>query len=855
MGKSLFDRHTPLTEPLTHREHEVLRRLAGDLYNREIADALKLAPNSIKWYTRQIYAKLGVSSRQEAIQRAGELGLLEFKTPPVVRPHTLPAALTPFIGRHNELHQIGQLLADPGNRLLTLTGTGGVGKTRLALQAAQACQDNYPHGAWLVTLASLSEPELVPLSVAAAFDLRPDRARSVLEGLGDYLCTKQLLLVLDNCEHLVAACAALASTLLQRCPNLQILATSREVLGISGECTYLVPSMSFPEPDQAIPPTDLRKFEAVDLFIRRAKAAFPSFELNEQTACAVVQICRHLDGIPLALELAAARIKVMDIEEIAGELDDRLRLLRGGDRTAPARLQTMRASIDWSYQRLSEQEKNLFRQVSVFAGSWSLADARAVCSCQALPEADLLDLLESLVNKSLVQVQRGHRRELRYRLLETVRQYAAGKASQEGEVAGLRDRHLAYYCTVARQASAGLEGNNPVAWLKRLDDELDNLRLMLEWAMATNVEAGLQAIIQIDLFWYQRGHVREQYDWISNFLARPETQAFPLLRVQALEIQSATLMVYLGNPLQARLCAEMSLALAREIGDRREQAANLYQLGYIAAHQGDAIAGSMLYEESLALFKELGDRLGQARVLAQLGYLYSDDADKASLYAEQGLALSRAAGDKVNVSRRLVGLATLACRKGDYAAASLRIQEALSIQRGLELKHDLAESLDVAGRVAFRQGNPDLARLAFEESIALNDELGRSGENIWARVDLAYLNLRQGQFAPARLGFLDSLARVNGAENMGGVNYIIEGLASLAVAEGRLERAARLFAWADVTRRKNGGHRPANEQLDVDQDLATLRLHLDEATMQAAASTGQAMTLAEAIAYAIQPEL
>ena len=853
MAKSLFDRLTPLAEPLTRREREILSRLAGNLYNREIAEALTLAPNSIKWYTRQIYAKLGVSSRQEAIQRAGELGLLDFTTPPVVHPPSLPVPLTPFIGRQNELQQIGRMLADPGSRLLTLTGAGGVGKTRLALQAAHAFQANYQQGAWLVLLASLSEPELVPQSVAAVFNLRPDRARCVLDGLVDYLCAKRLLLILDNCEHLVGACAALASHLLQSCPDLQILATSREALGLAGECNYVVPSLSLPEPEprpgQSISPAQLLRYEAVDLFTRRAKAALPTFELNEQNSAAVMQICQQLGGIPLALELAAARLKVMDIEEIAGELDDHFRLLHGGDRTASPRLQTMRASIDWSYRLLSETEKILLRRVSVFAGGWSLAAAKAVCADAALPEDHLLDLLEGLVNKSLVLVQRGPGRELRYRLLETVRQYAAAKASRAGEVATLCDRHLAYYSLFAAQAAAGMEGANPVKWLRRLDNELDNLRLMLEWALANNIEAGLQLIIQIDLFWYQRGHVREQYDWIKSFLARPEMQACPLLCAQALEIQSATLMVYLGNPLEARACAEMSLALSRQIGNRREQAANLYQLGYIVTNQGDATAGRSLYEESLEIFKELDDRPGQARVLAQLSYMYSDDPDQAAIYAEQGLALSREAGDQVNVSRRMVGLATLAYRKGDYEAARVRIQEALSIQRELELKHDLAESLDVNGRVAFRLGDPGLARASYQESIALNEELGRSGENIWPYVDLAYLYLRQGQFEPARQGFVDSLARVQGSENMGGLTYIIEGLASLAVAEGQMERAARLFAWADAMRKKTGGHRPANEQADVEQDLALLRTHLGEPALQAAACAGQEMPLEQAIAF------
>ena len=438
--KSPFDYLLAPVETLTLRERQILAHISGDWYEHEMAKSFNLAPNLIKWYARRIYAKLGVSSRQEAIQRATELGLLDFQALPKAHRHNLPAPLTPFIGRQNELHQIGRILADPDNRLVTLTGTGGIGKTRLALQGANACQDNYLQGVWLVTLASLSEPELLTKFVAAAFDLHPDRARTELEELVDYLSAKQLLLVLDNCEHLVVSCAALASVLLQRCPNLQILATSREALGIAGECTYLVPSLSFPEPDRALHPSKLLKYEAVDLFTRRAKSALPAFDLNKENARAVLQICSQLDGIPLALELAAARLKVMDIEEIAGELDDRFHLLRGGDRTAPVRLQTMRASIDWSYTLLPETEKKLLRAVSVFSGSWSLAAAKAVCSCLDLPGPDVQDLLEGLVNKSLVLVDRSRGQKLRYRLLETLRQYAGGKASQAGEVAALRDQ-------------------------------------------------------------------------------------------------------------------------------------------------------------------------------------------------------------------------------------------------------------------------------------------------------------------------------------------------------------------------------------------------------------------------------
>ena len=851
LDKSPFAHLSPPAGTLTRREREILSHLSGDMYEREIAEYFNLAPTSIKWYTRRIYAKLGVSGRQEAIQRASELGLLDLPSPAKARRLNLPAPLTPFIGRQKELHQIGRILADPDNRLVTLTGTGGIGKTRLALQVANGCQDNYLQGVWLVTLASLSEPELLTQFVAASFDLHSDRARTELEELVDYLSPKQLLLVLDNCEHLVATCATLASALLQRCPNLQILATSREALGIAGECTYLVPSMSFPKPDRALHLSKLLKYEAVDLFIRRAKSALPAFDLSKDNALAVLQICSQLDGIPLALELAAARLKVMDIEEIACELDDRFHLLRGGDRTAPVRLQTMRASIDWSYMLLPETEKKLLRAVSVFSGSWSLPAAKAVCACLALPGSEIQDLLEGLVNKSLVLVDRSRGRNLRYCLLETLRQYAAGKASQSGEVAALRHHHLAYYAAFSGHAAAGLAGNNMIKWLRRLDEEMDNLRLALEWALATDVEAGLRLIIQIDYFWIQRGHVREQFDWINSFLDRPESQALPRLRARVLEIESNILFCYLGDPLRARFCAETSLALARDLKDRKEQAAGLYQLGYIAANQGEASAGRKLYEESLALFRTVGDKVGQARVLAQLGYMASGTGEDGAAFMEQSLALCREAGDQANIALRLKSLATLHYRKCDYANARQLIEEALAIQRRLELKYDLAESLDVYGRVVFRLGDPALARTSYQESIALNDKLGRSGENIWPRVDLAYLDLRQGRIVEAQRGFVDCLSRVQGNQNIGGVRIIIEGLASLAVTEGWLEHAACLYAWADFLCQKSGGLRPANEQADVDQDFLLIHAGLDEPTLRAAEARGKTLTLEQAVILAL----
>jgi len=842
-----FDHPTPLVEPLTHREREILTRLAGDLYSHEIAEALTLSPNSIKWYTRQIYAKLGVNSRKAAIRRARELGLLESGSPPVFHAHSLPAVLTPFVGRQAELEQVRQLLADPVYRLLTLTGAGGVGKTRLALRLANEMQACYPHGAWLVELASLSDPELVPQTVAAAFDLRPERDRPIHTVLVDTLRGRNLLLVLDNCEHLVVACASLAHSLLLSCPDLHILATSREALGIEAERTYLVPSLSFPEPGERISKEDLTKYAAIDLFTRRAKVALPDFELDEANAEVVTGICRHLDGIPLALELAAAHLRAIELEQIASQLEDRFHLLSGGDRTAPPRLQTMHASIDWSYELLTQAEKTMLRRLSVFAGGWNLSAARAVCTDEALPEASIADLLGGLVNKSLVQVLRRQGRELRYRLLETVREYGQEKLLDAGELASTRDRHLAYFVTLAEQAAPELEGANSVLWLRRLDDEIDNLRLALEWALTNNVEAGLRLITPIGIFWEQMGRMREHFEWITRLLERPEVQAHSLSRARALGIKASELHD-MGDLAQARSCAEMSLALCRELGDRKGEA---FCLATLADLQKDSLSMQRLLEQSLALYRTMSDKVGQAGILRSLGHCYGNGSERARLFAEESLALFREVGDPVNVSLQLQSLATLLTQNEDYAAARKLIEEALPMQRKLGLKRDIPYSLNAVGRLAFWQGDRQQARACLEESILLSEETGQFPQSFWARAFLAYVLLREGETASARLEFVDSLNQSRNIGSITGTVFVLEGLASLAVAESRPERAAALFAWTVDMRHSTGNGRPVNEQADVDRDLASICLQMDETDMQAACAAGRSMTLAEAITLAL----
>jgi predicted ATPase/class 3 adenylate cyclase len=433
--------------------------------------------------------------------------------------HNLPRQLTSFIGRDGEMAEIKQLLSKTA--LLTLTGAGGCGKTRLALQVAADVLEEFEEGVWLVELAALADSTLVPQTVAAALGVREEPGRPLTETLIDYLRPRQVLLLLDNCEHLLSASAQLADTSLRACPRLRVLVTSREGLGIAGETTYRVPSLSLPDLQHLPPVAALSQFEATRLFVDRAAAAVPSFTLNEQNAPSVAEVCYRLDGIPLAIELAAARVKALPVEQITRRLDDRFRLLTGGSRAALPRQQTLRATIDWSYDLLSEAERMLLRRLSVFAGGWTLEAAEAVGAGEGINDDEVQELLTTLVEKSLVlyEEQRG---EARYRLLETVRQYSRERLLESGEMQVVCSRHASFYLNFAEQAEPELRRSDQVGWLNRLDVEHDNLRAALEWSLLgdNQGEVGLRLAGALWWFWLVRSHFTEGRNWLDAAVSR-----------------------------------------------------------------------------------------------------------------------------------------------------------------------------------------------------------------------------------------------------------------------------------------------------------------------------------------------
>ncbi len=659
-------------------------------------------------------------------------------------PNNLRRQLTSFVGREAEVEKVKELLQKTA--LLTLTGSGGCGKTRLALQAAADMLDASADGAWLVELASLADPALVPQTVAAVLSLKPGEGKSLTQTLADSLRNKHLLLVLDNCEHLLDACAQLADALLRQCPHVLILATSREGLGIAGETTYRVPSLSVPDPKQPQTPVSLSHYESVRLFIERALQVQTAFTVTNQNAPALATICHRLDGIPLAIELAAARVRSLSVEEVNQRLDQRFRLLTGGSRTALPRQQTLRSLIDWSYDLLDEPEKSLLCRVSVFSGGWTLEAAEHACSGGRAEEWQTLDLLTSLADKSLVGAEQ-HLGATRYRLLETVRQYARDRLLEGGDGEEWRDRHLAHFLSLAEEAAPHLEGADQ-AWLERLEAEHDNMRGALEWSLTASPgpEAGLRLAGAIWWFWFVRGHYAEGRAWLSGLLAAEPAGQSKAARAKALN--GAGLLAWRqGELLAARALLEESQAIRRELGDRMGMARSLNNLGLVAwGHRDSARA---LFEECLAIWRELGDRRGIATSLANLGGLAVGQGDYAvaRTLLEESLALLRELGNRHIMGITLSNLGIVAHGQGDYAAARTIHEESLAIRREIGDRLGMADSLEELAAVAALE-RPDRAARILGATERLREEIG-------APLPASRRSRYEGQVATARAAIAD----------------------------------------------------------------------------------------------------
>ena len=764
-------------------------------------------------------------------------------------PNNLSQQVTSFIGRERELGEVRILLGKA--RLVTLLGVGGLGKTRLSLQVGAEVLDDYPDGVWFVELASLADDRLVAQAVASVLGVKEEAGQPVTDALLKFVKDRQLLLILDNCEHLGPTCAELANEVLHAGPHVKILATSREPLHIAAETTYPLPSLSVPDPQNKLAVAALTQYEAVRLFIDRAVAAQPAFQVTDQSAMAVADICYRLDGIPLAIELAAARVRALAVGQIDARLSDRFHLLTGGDRTALPRQQTLRACIDWSYDLLTAPEKRLLQRLSVFAGGWSLAAAEQVCASESVDDGDVLDLLTSLADKSLVVAEQndGHSR---YRLLATVRQYAGERLEADGGGEAIRERHRDYFLALAEEAEPKLLDAEHAEWLQRWEEEHENLRAALNWSLAeSGSEGGLRLCGALQNFWITRGYFSEGRESCARALGK--VGAKQRTQQHAKVLNEAGLLAYLqGDYPAARALDEESLAIRRQSGDRRGIAASLNNLGLVTCDQGDYPAARALYEESLAIKRELGDRSGIANSLNNLGNVAYDQGDLASSRAlyEQGLAIKRELGDQGRIANSLGNLGNVALDQGDFASARAHYEECLAIMRELGNRGFIATTLDRLGRIAYFEGDYPTARMLFEESLAIMRELQHGNGTADALYDLGNVTYEQGDYQDARKMFEEAMAI---RRERGDRRGVVSSLAGLAAVLGNSVRAARIWGAAERIQTEIGAPFSPNERPRYDARVSAVRAALgDDAAFDHAWQEGRALTLEQAVELALK---
>ena len=809
--------------------------------------------------------------------------------PPDSRPDTnLPFALTRLVGRDEELGAIEKALA--GSRLLTLTGTGGVGKTRLALAAAAGSAADYSGGAFFVELAPLADPDLLAQQVLAALGLREEPGQSPEGTLAAHLRDRQALLVLDNCEHLVGPAAALAEGLLRSCPRLTVLATSREPLGVPGEANWRVPSLS--------------PAGAMALFTERAQAVRPDFTVSDDAAPALAQLCRRLDNIPLAIELAAARTSALSVEEIAARLDDRFRLLSGGARTAVPRQQTLRAMVDWTYDALSDVERRVFDRLAVFGSAFDLQAAEEVVAGQGVDAGDVVDVLTGLVNKSLVLAERPNgARHTRYRLLETMRHYARERLAESGEATAVRSRHLARAVELAQAARGDLEGRNQAEVLDRLEAEHDDLRVALAWGTSGgDPEPALLLATALGRFWEVRGHLSEGRGWLEAALTAGGGGESPALRAVALNwaavlaqhqgdynaarglyehslalrrrlddrLGTTASLVGLGNlaALQGQLGAartqfEESLAIGRELEQPQVVAASLTNLGWVAHARGDLRGARALYEEALTVRRSVGDGHGTGLVMANLGdlALQQGDLDTAHALHTEGLELRRRLGDRSGVADSLAALGRVALARGDRVTARALHSQGLAERRRVGDRPGMPPALAALAEVARLDGDPAMAGALLEEALAVATELDDRHCITLSLLHLARLARDQGDPVQADTLYRQAMpvavrddGRLDEGEDVpptASTATWLEGLGAIAVADGHPDRAARLLGAADALRRAIDTPLPAHEAADRNDTVAGCSAALGEEPFRGAFAAGAALPLTDAVRLAL----
>jgi len=797
---------------LSAREREVTELVVHGRSNREIAAALFLSERTVETHVSSIFNKLNVRSRV-ALARAVLRGAVEAGSGTArhhVSSNNLPIQPTSFFGREHDVEKVWSLLVR--QKLVTVSGAGGVGKTRLALQVAADVLERYPDGVWFADLAPISDPELVSSVIAKVLGMSQQEGRRVDESIPQWLKSKQLLLILDNCEHLIEATARIADAIARNCTNVRMLATSRQALDIGGEVVYRLPSLAMPDKVAGLQATEALQYAAIALFVDRAMAADNRFAITDETAPVVAEICRRLDGIPLAIELAAARVKVLSIPHLAARLNDRFKILTGGSRTAVPRQKTLGALIDWSFGLLNPQEQTLLRRLSIFAGGFGLDSAIAVCAGDGLDETTVLDLLSSLTDKSLVVADTSAEQE-RYRLLESTRAYALEKLARAGEHERLSRRHAQYFRDQAQAADNRYGTGSTVAWLAREELELDNYRAALEWGLSQRNDSALGGSIvgALEQLWNRGGLNVEGRYWARPALEHMNEAEYP------------------------HIAARLWYALAGLYSAKRS---------YEAA------------KRAVTLYGSAGDGHGAARAMSRLAWslFQMGLVDNAHETTMQAVAALREYGDQHGIARCLIMLGGFARVRGAMAEGRDLYARALAINKALGDELGAATVLGNLGELEFADGHPELALCSANEAQEMmSPRRGADARNMAVyRLNGTAYRIALGDLDGARASAREGLGFARQAQDAWTTAIALQHLALLMALAGRTHAAARLAGYVDVDYKELGAEREYTEKWSYEKLMAALRGNLTETEIEKLEAEGAAWSEDQAVEEALK---
>jgi predicted ATPase/DNA-binding CsgD family transcriptional regulator len=771
-------------ELLTQRELEVLALMGHGLTNKEISQRLAISRRTVETHIHHLLDKLGATTRTRAVVEAGRLGLLQATAPArmsVAQKNNLPIQLTALVGRTEELAVVQALL--DGSRLLTLSGSGGVGKTRIAVRVGLDRLDRHHDGVWFFDLSPLSDPSLVPAVVAKTLATRDVLRATPTENIINMLAAMQSLLIFDNCEHVLDGVGTLIEEILRRCPGIRILATSRQSLGVEGEVVHRVPSLSVPEQDPVVDAEQAAAFGAIEMFVDRARASDTRFVLTDENAPAVAEICIRLDGIPLAIELAASRTNALDVRSLARKLEDRFSLLTGGSRTALPRHKTLTALIDWSYDHLSADERRLLNRLGVFCG-FTLDAATAICAGEGLDEGDFVDLVAALVDKSLVAVEAGPRRE-RFHLLETTKAYVLEELAIAGEMDLLARRHAAYFLKQAIEADERYGYGSAAAWLATVELDVENYRAAMRWALTARNDVATGAAIagHLERLWFLGGLAGEARTWVALGLESIDEDCQPAV---AARLWRARARFMQGEPMRAS--AERALKLYEHVGDLRGAAYSLRMLAYSLLQTGNTDEARRVIERAVAAFRERGDKVGIASCLGLLGV---------SAYAQGDLA----------GGRRHYIQAVAACREiGDELAT--------------------ADVLGNFGELEFADGHPERALRLVTESLEITSR-GKEVANLAIdHNNRAAYCIALGRLQDARESACAGLRCARGERNEWNTYVALQHLALLKAISGEVRSAARVVGYVNAQYERLALEREATEKWAYERLLEEIHRRL-----------------------------